>query len=80
MNHDKLKPILRSVVFACDYDTSTVIKSEELWERIFPLTPDINPNVAIPALYGIIQTSLNLLKELECTDVVVEESISLLED
>ena len=81
MKHDDLKPIVQAVCFACDYGTSSMIKAEQLWNQIIPLSPNVNTKDALPALYGIIQVTLKLIEEIECSSVTnVEESLAKSKD
>ena len=82
MNHDRLKPILQAVVACNDYGKDTNMKTDELWDRLVPLGHSINEKDSILPLYAIIHTTLGIIKEIEekeieCTNVNVEKSISL---
>lgn len=81
MKHDRLKPIIQAVCYACDYGDNTNIKADELWERLFPLNQTMNNKHSIDAMYAIIHTTLEILKELECISVTdVEENLKANQD
>lgn len=76
MKHDRLIPILQSVCYACDYDTNTNMKAEELWDKLVPLNQSMKNKHSLAAMYVIIDTALEIIKELECSNVInVEESL-----
>lgn len=81
VNHDKLLPILEAICFSCDYGKDSRIKAEELMDRIRPLNQNLEHKDGVNGMYGILHFTLEILKDLECTNVVnAEKSLSQKKD
>lgn len=81
MTHDRLKPILQAICYACDYGNDTTLKADELYNQLFPLNQNMDNQHSKEALYSILHITLEILKELECTDVTdVEKKLGQNQD
>lgn len=72
---DDFIPILEGVCYAHDYGKDSKKKAIELHNMLFPLGNKLDEISAYEALQGIIYKSFQIIKELECSNVItVEES------
>ena len=79
MTHDRLDIILQGVCIACDYQgRDSLIKLSELKEFLRPINHNMNNKHSLEAMYGILATTLDIIKEMEHDNPEIsEENIEL---
>ena len=81
MNHNRFEPIIQAICYAYDYGSDSAYKAQELINMLRPLGSQVNNKSGLEASYGILHYTLEIIKELECTNVVkVNESLPQKED
>lgn len=69
MLHDRLRPILDAYCYANDYGKDSRDKADSLSKDIVPLGASVDKKTTLIALYAIINTSIQLVNELEGIDI-----------
>ena len=81
MQHDRFEPIIQAICYAYDYGSDSSYKAQELINMLRPLGSQVNNKSGLEASYGILHYTLEIIKELEFTNVVkVNESLPQKED
>jgi hypothetical protein len=70
MKHSSFEPIIEAVCYAYDYGEDSTTKSQEVIEILFPLGSEVDKKTALRASYAILYHTLEIIKELECINVV----------
>ena len=77
MNHDRLDVLIESLCYMYDYGKDSNVKALELKDMLRSINPSINNDNVSVGLYAMLHSVLEILKELECTDVIDVKEVTL---